>query len=77
MPRKPTADTTSTADAFIVRATLVPALMSLAGNANWWAPAWAKRIHERFGIEEGGSVEAPDDAGPDDEAAREREPELV
>lgn len=40
------------ADAFIVRATLVPALMALAGGANWWAPAWMKRIHERFGISE-------------------------
>ncbi|MEZ5410822.1 MAG: MMPL family transporter [Acidimicrobiales bacterium] len=26
-------------DAFAVRATLVPALMRLAGRANWWAPA--------------------------------------
>ncbi len=26
-------------DAFAVRATLVPALMGLAGRANWWAPA--------------------------------------
>ena len=31
-------------DAFIVRATLVPALMKLAGAANWWAPAWARRL---------------------------------
>ncbi|MFN3218048.1 MAG: MMPL family transporter [Acidimicrobiales bacterium] len=45
-------------DAFIVRATLVPALMHLAGSANWWAPAWAKRIHARFGIDEGGSAPA-------------------
>ncbi len=40
------------ADAFIVRATLVPALMKLAGDANWWAPSWARSIHERFGIRE-------------------------
>lgn len=39
-------------DAFIVRATLVPALMAIAGPANWWAPEWAKRIHDRFGIDE-------------------------
>jgi RND superfamily putative drug exporter len=63
-------------DAFIVRATLVPALMSLAGNANWWAPAWAKRIHARFGIEEGGSIEQPDD-DLTEERPEEREPELV
>jgi RND superfamily putative drug exporter len=67
-------------DAFIVRATLVPALMSLAGSANWWAPAWAKRIHERFGIEEGASIEEPD-AGPsatdDLTTERDEEPALV
>ncbi|MEM8747614.1 MAG: MMPL family transporter [Actinomycetota bacterium] len=47
------------ADAFIVRATLVPALMKLAGDANWWAPAWARSIHDRFGISES----APEPAG--------------
>jgi RND superfamily putative drug exporter len=40
-------------DAFVVRATLVPAFMRLAGDANWWAPAWMKRIYNRFGISEG------------------------
>ncbi|XRQ09226.1 MMPL family transporter [Actinomadura welshii] len=39
-------------DAFVVRATLVPALMQLAGKANWWAPAWARRLHERAGMDE-------------------------
>jgi RND superfamily putative drug exporter len=39
-------------DAFIVRATLVPALMKLAGTANWWAPRWARRVHARFGLDE-------------------------
>lgn len=39
-------------DATLIRATLVPAFMRLAGNANWWAPAPLKRIHERFGIRE-------------------------
>jgi RND superfamily putative drug exporter len=37
-------------DAFLVRATLVPALMKLAGRANWWAPRWLRRIHLRWGI---------------------------
>jgi putative drug exporter of the RND superfamily len=37
-------------DAFIIRATLVPAFMTLAGNANWWAPRWLRRIHDRIGI---------------------------
>ncbi len=39
-------------DAFIVRSLLVPALMKLAGDWNWWAPAPLRRIHERFGISE-------------------------
>jgi RND superfamily putative drug exporter len=73
-------------DAFIVRATLVPALMSLAGETNWWAPAWAKRIHERFGIEEhvpaaaGSSTEGPASERPvprDDAPEQEEEPALV
>jgi RND superfamily putative drug exporter len=39
-------------DATIVRGALVPAFMRLAGEANWWAPAWLQRIHARFGIHE-------------------------
>ena len=27
-------------DAFLIRATLVPAFMRLAGRVNWWAPRW-------------------------------------
>ena len=42
-------------DAFVVRATLVPAFMRLAGRANWWAPRFLRRIHDRFGFSEGGS----------------------
>ncbi|HVS86110.1 MAG TPA: MMPL family transporter [Gaiellaceae bacterium] len=30
-------------DATVIRALLVPALMRLLGNANWWMPAWTKR----------------------------------
>ena len=39
-------------DAFVIRATLVPAFMRIAGEANWWAPTWMRRIHERIGISE-------------------------
>jgi RND superfamily putative drug exporter len=39
-------------DAFIVRATLVPAFMRLAGDANWWAPGWMRGIYRRYGIKE-------------------------
>ena len=58
-------------DAFVIRATLVPALMKLAGDANWWAPAWMARIHDRFGIREGES------AAPLDLDAAVEEPVLV
>jgi len=52
-------------DAFIVRSTLVPALMKLAGDWNWWAPTPLRRIHERFGISE---------APPEEQLADTREP---
>jgi RND superfamily putative drug exporter len=44
-------------DATIVRALLVPSLMRLLGEANWWAPGPLRRFHDRFGIREG--AEAP------------------
>jgi RND superfamily putative drug exporter len=53
-------------DAFIIRATLVPAFMTLAGDANWWAPRWLRRIHDRIGINEHVDLE-DDDADHDDE----------
>ncbi|MPZ69329.1 MAG: MMPL family transporter, partial [Actinobacteria bacterium] len=47
-------------DATLVRATLVPAFMKLAGEANWWAPKWMRKVYVRFGISEGGaSTQAP------------------
>ncbi len=39
-------------DAFLIRSTLVPAFMRLAGDANWWAPRPLRRFHNRFGISE-------------------------
>ena len=39
-------------DAFLIRSTLVPAFMRLAGDANWWAPGPLRRFHDRFGISE-------------------------
>ncbi len=41
-------------DASIVRALLVPSLMELLGSANWWAPRPLRRLHQRFGLREGG-----------------------
>jgi RND superfamily putative drug exporter len=43
-------------DATLIRGTLVPAFMRLAGNANWWAPAWLRRVHARIGINESGET---------------------
>jgi uncharacterized membrane protein YdfJ with MMPL/SSD domain len=40
-------------DATVVRALLVPSLLKLLGEANWWAPAPLRRFHNRFGIGEG------------------------
>jgi RND superfamily putative drug exporter len=44
-------------DASLVRGTLVPAFMRLAGRANWWAPRWMRRIHDRFGLHESAEPE--------------------
>ena len=44
-------------DAFVIRATLVPAFMRLAGSANWWAPAPLRRLHARIGFSEAEPVE--------------------
>ena len=38
------------ADATLIRGVLVPAFMRLAGGANWWAPPFLRRVHQRFGI---------------------------
>jgi RND superfamily putative drug exporter len=37
-------------DAFLIRATLVPAFMRLAGRLNWWSPRGLRRFHLRYGI---------------------------
>jgi RND superfamily putative drug exporter len=39
-------------DATIIRALLVPSLMELLGNWNWWAPKPLRRLHDRFGFSE-------------------------
>jgi len=41
-----------TLDATVVRALLVPALMRLLGDWNWWAPAPLRRIYLRLGFSE-------------------------
>lgn len=47
-------------DATLIRALLVPSLMGLLGEYNWWAPRWMKRIYERFGLSEGPSAPVPE-----------------
>ena len=46
-------------DATLIRATLVPAFMRLAGDANWWAPRPLRRVYERFGFSESVPDETP------------------
>ena len=40
-------------DAFVVRSTLVPSLMALLGEWNWWSPRPLRRLHDRIGLDEG------------------------
>lgn len=58
-------------DAFVIRGTLVPAFMRLAGEWNWWAPGPLRRFHQRFGISE--SVDLDAESGGDAERSEERE----
>ena len=51
-------------DATLVRLLLVPAVMRLLGDANWWAPGPLRRFYARHGIREDdgpapGAVRAP------------------
>jgi RND superfamily putative drug exporter len=45
-------------DATIVRALLVPSLMRLLGDRNWWAPKPLVRLHRRIGLSESGPAPA-------------------
>ncbi|MEU4605995.1 MMPL family transporter [Kribbella sp. NPDC023972] len=45
-------------DAFVVRMTLVPAVLSLLGDRAWWFPKWLDRITPKVDIE-GESLRAP------------------
>ena len=45
-------------DATIVRALLVPSLMRLLGDWNWWAPRPLARLHKRIGLSESGPATA-------------------
>ncbi|WP_433709863.1 MMPL family transporter [Nocardia sp. CA-084685] len=43
-------------DATLVRGFLLPAVMKLLGDWNWWAPGPLEKLHERFGFDEGPSA---------------------
>ena len=58
-------------DAFLVRATLTPALMKMAGRLNWWAPAPLRRFHLRWGLWENEPISLPIELPPEPEPARE------
>jgi RND superfamily putative drug exporter len=57
-------------DAFVVRMTLVPAVLALLGRSAWWLPRWLDRLLPDLDVEGAklGHVHSP---------ARERTPELV
>jgi RND superfamily putative drug exporter len=48
-------------DAFVIRGTLVPAFMRLAGEWNWWAPGPLRRLHQRIGISEHVDLDAEEE----------------
>ncbi|MFC9658926.1 MMPL family transporter [Nocardia sp. NPDC127606] len=43
-------------DATLVRGFLLPATMKVLGDANWYAPEFLRRLHDRWGLDEGGSA---------------------
>jgi RND superfamily putative drug exporter len=38
-------------DAFVVRLTIVPAVLALLGNSAWWLPRWLERVVPHLDIE--------------------------
>lgn len=58
-------------DATIIRALLVPSLMKMFGEWNWWAPAPLRRFHDRFGLDEGPPPGSEPSPGPGDLGKRE------
>jgi RND superfamily putative drug exporter len=55
-------------DATLVRCLLVPATMTLLGNANWWAPAPLRRLYQRFGLREAPAADQPASPAPPEPA---------
>ena len=52
-------------DATVVRCLLVPSLMVLMRDANWWLPGWLDRILPPLGLDEGGDTDtSPPETAP-------------
>ena len=45
-------------DATLVRMVLVPAVMQLLGERNWWIPDWLERALPRLDVEHVGATRA-------------------
>ncbi|HEY3559384.1 MAG TPA: hypothetical protein VGL05_18065, partial [Kribbella sp.] len=52
-------------DAFVVRMTLVPAILSLLGDRAWWFPRWLDRLTPRVDIE-GETLRVPEEPRTDE-----------
>jgi RND superfamily putative drug exporter len=45
-------------DAFVVRLILIPSVMTIFGEANWWLPGWLGRLLPHITVESEHDVEA-------------------
>jgi RND superfamily putative drug exporter len=52
-------------DAFLVRTIIVPALMHLSGDANWWIPDWLDRALPHINMEAHDDLVSPSEHGGD------------
>lgn len=55
------------ADAFLLRMTIIPAVMQLCGRRNWAIPSWLDRILPHLSVEGPAAVAVPGDAAPSHE----------
>jgi RND superfamily putative drug exporter len=54
-------------DAFVVRMTIVPAVLALIGDAAWWLPRWLDRILPNVDVEGSKLLTELSDPAPEDE----------
>ncbi len=53
-------------DAFVIRLVLVPSVMAIIGDPNWWLPGWLNKIIPHFEIESDDEMIPVDDIEEDD-----------